>query len=126
MKKVVVKQIIEETICVFNLEVSGWTNVELKQVIYSRGDDKKSKTNFKALMTDYNTFDKPFMRLGDSILQCFPNFFREYVPNHEDFLMSPKIVNMWGASYNGNGEDYTVPHRHLTFFCGFCYSTGIS
>lgn len=118
MRCIKVRQTIEEDICVFKLDED---NEELKRCIYARGDQKKSSTNIKALMTDYRTFDAPFRKLGDSILQHFPDFLRTYASNYKELDVHPEIVNMWGAAYKGNNLDHTIPHRHLTFFCGFCY-----
>jgi len=114
-----VKQTFEESICVYKLEEN---NEELKEVIYTRGDEMKSSTNIKALMTHYMTFDAPFKKLGDDILKCLPDFCNKSSDTNDLYHKSqPHIENMWGAIYKGNGVDHTVPHRHLPFFCAFCY-----
>mgnify|MGYP005992620197 FL=1 len=93
--------------------------------ILAQGDRIGYESNVKAPMTEWNMclHSAEFTKLANIIVRngVIPYLAQNYM-NEEDIKKnSYAVVDMWGAEYRGNGEDFTQSHDHRASFCSFSY-----
>lgn len=98
------------------LETSSETLNRYIDEIRTLGDQMKSSTNIKALMTSYKIFNqtKVFDDLLKTISDCFHKLQEVTIPEY-DFV----IMDAWGVIYE-EGE-HAIPHKHLPSTHSFVY-----
>lgn len=93
--------------------------------ILAQGDRIGYESNVKAPMTEWNMclHSAEFTKLANIIVRngVIPYLAQNYM-NEEDIKKnSYAVVDMWGAEYRGNGEDFTQSHDHRHSFVSFSY-----
>ena len=100
-------------------------NQVLIDEILAQGDRIGYKSNVKAPMTEWNMCYESveFQKLANIIVRdCVVPYLGAYFNNLEDIKRHQyAVVDMWGADYRGNGEDFTQKHDHRMARCAFSY-----
>lgn len=102
-----------------------WSDNILIDEILAQGDRIKHKSNVKAPMTEWNMCleSKEFGKLANVIVRegCIPYLSSFYMNEKDIKAQRYAVVDMWGAEYRGNGEDFTQSHDHRHSFVSFSY-----